>query len=109
MAIPASLGDSRPRPDRMTAFGLMEARPSPAKPSVLSSLTGVGRWALWLLGTLSLLAWLHDVVTSKHHHPLNYWLLVTMAFLLVAVFLWGWRRSPEAGGSPEVTHVYNAP
>ena len=50
-----------------------------------------------VLGLVSLVAWLVGVVTSKHHHPLTYWLVVSLALLLVASLIWGTRRdSPTA-------------
>jgi len=49
-----------------------------------------------VLGFVSLVAWLIDVVTSKHHHPLTYWLVVSLALLLVASLIWGARRGALA-------------
>jgi hypothetical protein len=52
-----------------------------------------------VLGAVSLAAWLLSVVTSRHHHPLTYWLVVGLALLLVASLIWGARRSsPRSDG-----------
>ena len=52
-----------------------------------------------MLGFVSLVVWLIDVVTSKHHHPLTYWLVVSLGLLLVASLIWGARRgSPGSDG-----------
>jgi hypothetical protein len=49
-----------------------------------------------VLGFASLAVWLIDVVSSKHHHPLTYWLVVSLALLLVASLIWGVRRGAPA-------------
>jgi hypothetical protein len=52
-----------------------------------------------VLGFVSLVVWLIDVATSKHHHPLTYWLVLSLGLLLVASLIWGTRRgSPGSGG-----------
>lgn len=53
-----------------------------------------------VLGFISVVAWLVDVATSKHHHPLTYWLVISLALLLVASLIWGARRdSPRSDGA----------
>ncbi len=52
-----------------------------------------------MLGFVSLVVWLIDIVTSKHHHPLTYWLVVSLSLLLIASLIWGARRdSPGSDG-----------
>jgi hypothetical protein len=52
-----------------------------------------------LLGFVSLVVWLINVVTSRHHHPLTYWLVVSLGLLLAASLIWGARRgSPSSDG-----------
>jgi hypothetical protein len=50
-----------------------------------------------LLGFVSLVVWLINVVASKHHHPLTYWLVVSLGLLLVASLIWGARRGSPGG------------
>lgn len=55
------------------------------------------------LGCASLVVWLVNVVTSKHHHPLTYWLVVSLGLLLVASLIWGARRGSPG---PDGIHIH---
>jgi hypothetical protein len=57
-----------------------------------------------LLGVISLIAWLIDVASSKHHRPLTYWLVAGLALLLVAALVWGARRGRPEGN---MVNIYN--
>lgn len=62
-------------------------------------MAGYAQAVFTVLGFVSVVAWLVDVATSKHHHPLTYWLVISLALLLVASLIWGARRgSPRDDG-----------
>jgi hypothetical protein len=64
---------------------------------------------LAVLGTLSTVLWVWSVVTSKHHHPLNFWAVIVLAILAAAALVWGWQQ--RSASTPPVTHHhhYSAP
>jgi hypothetical protein len=62
---------------------------------------------LAVLGLISLAFWAVEVV-KEGKHPLNFWLVVSLAILLAAAILWGLRKGGRQPGSI-ATNVYNAP
>ncbi len=74
-------------------------------PSGAKSAWGFFQAVFTTLGGVSLLAWAYAVVTSKDHHPLDFWLVVALALLLVAAVIWGARRGKPNGGSGVIIHM----
>jgi hypothetical protein len=62
-------------------------------------------WAIFaVLNAASLAAWGISVATSKHHHPLNFWLVIALVILTTSALLWGWGR-PKTHGATQHFHA----
>lgn len=65
-----------------------------------TAVAGYAQAVFMVLGFASVVAWLVDVATSKHHRPLTFWLVIALTLLLLASLIWGARRgSPRSDGA----------
>jgi hypothetical protein len=62
-----------------------------------------------VLGVVGTVVWIVTVVTARHHRPLNFWLVVTVALIAIGAILWGVRQRARAGEPQQVHHHHYAP
>jgi hypothetical protein len=64
---------------------------------------------LFVVGTISTAVWLYEIAKNDEH-PINTWLVVILAVLLVSAVLWGYGRARDHDAASVVHHHhYSAP